>query len=84
MAATAATTGCTVASFVYGQWYVSFISLLCSALSLTALLGKKRSADEADVATREDTVPSVGRTLGLRRNVKGGLKVRVSSLLGRL
>jgi hypothetical protein len=52
--------------------------------SLTALLGKKRSADEADVATREDGAKRKENTGS--KDAKGGhgLKVRVSSLLGRL
>jgi hypothetical protein len=53
---------------------------------LTAL-GKKRSADEADVATREDGVKrreNINNGSGKDVNVTGGLKVRVSkSLLGR-
>jgi hypothetical protein len=59
-----------------------FITLF-GYLSLTTLLGKKRSADEADVATREDGAKRRENT-GSGKDVKGGLKVRVSSLLGRL
>ena len=45
-------------------------------LPLTAL-GKKRSADEADVATREDGAKRREST-GSGKEVKGGLKVRVT------
>lgn len=48
---------------------------------LTALSGKKRSADEADVATREDGAKRRENT-GSGKDVKVGLKVRVSCLLG--
>ena len=44
-------------------------------LSLTAPSGKKRSADEADVATREDGVKRRENTAS-GKDVKGGLKVR--------
>lgn len=40
-------------------------------------LGKKRSADEADVTTREDGAKRREST-GSGKEVKGGLKVRVS------
>ena len=46
-------------------------------------LGKKRSADEAGVATREDGAKRREST-GSGKDVKGGLKVRLSSSLGRL
>lgn len=51
-----------------------FITLF-DYLSLTAF-GKKRSADEADVATREDGAKRREST-GSGKDVKNGLKVRV-------